>query len=103
MAYDGRETAPAARLFRPVLGQAGKPLPYDAVVGGGRSACPPRLLELAHRNGKLPGGVVEPAITLSSRALGSPRLNINIAGEKYDAGAPGRTFTILTAPAVGIR
>src|SRR5437762_6212090 len=88
-AYDGRETAPAAAKPDRFLDKEGKPLKfYDAVVGGKSVGVPGtlRLLELAHRQyGKLPWAeLFEPAITLAEQGFAvSPRLNINIAGEKY--------------------
>src|SRR3989442_5711331 len=88
-AYDGRETAPAAAKPDRFLDKEGKPLKfYDAVVGGKSVGVPGtlRLLELAHRQyGKLPwAALFEPAIAMAEQGFAvSPRLNINIAGEKY--------------------
>jgi gamma-glutamyltranspeptidase/glutathione hydrolase len=88
-AYDGRETAPSAAKPDRFLDKEGKPLKfYDAVVGGKSVGVPGtlRLLEVAHRQyGKLPWAqLFEPAITLAEQGFAvSPRLNVNIAGEKY--------------------
>src|SRR5437773_356904 len=88
-AYDGRETAPSAAKPDRFLDKEGKPLKfYDAVVGGKSVGVPGtlRLLELAHRQyGKLQWAeLFEPAIRLAEQGFAvSPRLNINIAGEKY--------------------
>jgi len=69
-AYDARETAPAAATERLFLGEDGKPMPFAAAVGGGRSVGVPgvpRLLEVAHRrHGKLPWAkLFEPALALA--------------------------------------
>ena len=88
VAYDGRETAPAAATPERFLGSDGKPLTFDAAVVGGRSVGVPgtvRLLEIAHkRHGKLPWRVLfAPAIALAENGFAvSPRLNTLIAEEK---------------------
>ena len=89
MAYDGRETAPAAATPDRFLDSQGKPLAFDDAVVGGKSVGVPgtlRVLELAHRQfGKLPWArLFEPAIALAERGFAvSPRLSIAIAGEKH--------------------
>ena len=89
VAYDGRETAPAAAKPERFLDKEGKPLKfYDAVVGGKSVGVPGtlRMLELAHKqHGKLPwAALFEPAIRLAEGGFAvSPRLNVAITGEKY--------------------
>jgi gamma-glutamyltranspeptidase/glutathione hydrolase len=89
VAYDGRETAPMAADEKLFLLPDGKAMAfYDAVVGG-RSAGTPgavRMLELAHKQyGKLPWArLFEPAIRLAESGFPmSPRLNMQLAAEKY--------------------
>ncbi|MGZ9058216.1 MAG: gamma-glutamyltransferase family protein [Burkholderiaceae bacterium] len=90
IAYDGRETTPMAADEKLFLLPDGKAMPfYDAVVGG-RSVGTPgavRLLEVAHKqHGKLPWArLFEPAIRLAddSGFPMSPRLNMQLAAEKY--------------------
>ncbi|HVG03435.1 MAG TPA: gamma-glutamyltransferase, partial [Burkholderiaceae bacterium] len=89
IAYDGRETAPAAADEKLFLLPDGKAMPfYDAVVGG-RSVGTPgavRMLEVAHKQyGKLPWArLFEPAIRLADAGFPmSARLNMQLAGEKY--------------------
>jgi gamma-glutamyltranspeptidase/glutathione hydrolase len=89
IAYDGRETAPMAADEKLFLLPDGKAMPfYDAVVGG-RSVGTPgtvKMLEVAHKQyGKLPWArLFEPAIRLSDAGFPmSPRLNMQLAGEKY--------------------
>ncbi|MGH6611937.1 MAG: gamma-glutamyltransferase family protein, partial [Burkholderiaceae bacterium] len=89
IAYDGRETAPMAVDEKLFLLADGKAMPfYDAAVGG-RSVGTPgtvRMLEVAHKQyGKLPWArLFEPAIRLSESGFPmSPRLNMQLAAEKY--------------------
>jgi gamma-glutamyltranspeptidase/glutathione hydrolase len=89
VAYDGRETAPAAARPDRFLDAAGKPMAFHAAVVGGRSVGVPgvpRLLELAHRaHGKLPWArLFEPAIALAEHGFAvSPRLHALIASETH--------------------
>jgi gamma-glutamyltranspeptidase/glutathione hydrolase len=88
VAYDGRETAPAAAKPDRFL-KDGKPLDfYDAVLGGKSVGVPGtvRLLETAHRkHGRLPwASLFEPAIALAERGFPvSPRLHAAIGNERY--------------------
>ena len=81
IAYDGRETAPAAVTPKLFLDSDGAPLKFfDAVIGGRAVGVPGLLamLELAHeRHGKLPWAVLfEPAIILAEQGFSlSPRLH----------------------------
>jgi gamma-glutamyltranspeptidase / glutathione hydrolase len=89
VAYDGRETAPAAARPDRFLDADGKPLAFHAAVVGGRSVGVPgvpRLLELAHRaHGRLPWATLfAPAIALAENGFAvSPRLHRLIASERY--------------------
>jgi gamma-glutamyltranspeptidase/glutathione hydrolase len=89
VAFDGRETAPAAADERLFLGSDGKPMAFYAAVVGGRSVGTPgavRLLEAAHkRYGKLPWPrLFESAIRLSEQGfVVSPRLNQLLSAEKF--------------------
>lgn len=84
-AYDGREAAPAAARPERFLGADGKPIPFAAAVGSGRSVGVPgllRVLELAHaRHGTLTWArLFEPAIRLATEGFEvSPRLHQLIA------------------------
>ncbi|MFM1989415.1 MAG: gamma-glutamyltransferase [Pseudomonadota bacterium] len=89
VAWDGRETAPAAADERLFIGADGKPLAFlDAVVGG-RSVGTPgavRMLEAAHaRHGRLPWATLfGPAIRLATEGFEvSPRLNTLLASERF--------------------
>jgi gamma-glutamyltranspeptidase/glutathione hydrolase len=117
IAYDGRETAPAAARPDRFLGKDGKPLAfYDAVVGGKSVGVPGtvRLLETVHRkHGKVKWQeLFAPAIALADNGFAvSPRLNTMVATDKYlvqdrakayflDAdGKPKAVGTILRNPA----
>src|SRR6185437_2729380 len=89
LAYDARETAPAAATPDRFLGADGKPLAfYDAVVGARSVGVPGllRMLELAHRRyGKLPWRkLFEPAIRLAEAgAPVSPRLHALLLKDPY--------------------
>jgi gamma-glutamyltranspeptidase/glutathione hydrolase len=112
-AYDGREVAPAAvtpALYRDPKGET---LPYDSIVGSGRSVGVPgalRALEIAHRDyGKLPWArLFEPAIALAEAGFEvSPRLAGAIAEDELlrkSATARGYFFGENGAPkAAGTR
>jgi gamma-glutamyltranspeptidase/glutathione hydrolase len=85
IAYDGRETAPAAARPDRFLDDSGKPLAFDDAVVGGLSVGVPglvALLETVHRrHGRLPWArLFDPAIALASRGFPiSPRLHGEIA------------------------
>ena len=88
VAYDGRETAPAASRSDRFL-KHGKPLEFHDAVVGGRSVGVPgtvRLLETAHRrHGRLPWATLfAPAITLADDGFAvSPRLHTLIGLDRY--------------------
>ncbi|MDP3520627.1 MAG: gamma-glutamyltransferase family protein, partial [Hydrogenophaga sp.] len=88
VAYDGRETAPAAADEKLFIKPDGKPMAFMEAVVGGRSVGVPgtvRMLELAHqKHGKLPWATLfQPAITLASNGFKvSPRLHTLLAAEK---------------------
>ena len=81
IAYDGRETAPAAVTPKLFLDSDGAPLKFFDAVLGGRAVGVPGLLamlKLAHeRHGKLPwADLFEPAIILAEQGFSlSPRLH----------------------------
>jgi gamma-glutamyltranspeptidase / glutathione hydrolase len=89
VAYDGRETAPAAATPERFLGADGKPVKFmDAVVGGKSVGVPGnlRVLELAHRqHGKLKwAALFEPAIRLAEEGFAVPqRMGAALAREQY--------------------
>ena len=86
IAYDGRETAPAAATPDLFLGKDGKPLEIRRAITGGLSVGTPgviKLMELTHqKHGKLPWpSLFEPAIKLAEQGFRiSPRLATLIAG-----------------------
>ncbi len=88
LAYDGRETAPAAARPDRFL-KDGKPLQFhDAVVGGKAVGVPGvvRLMEVTHRrHGRLRWAeLFAPAIALAEQGFEvSPRLHTSIGLEKY--------------------
>ena len=115
IAYDGRETAPAAATPERFVGNDGKPLDFmDAVIGGRAVGVPGtvRLLEIVHRkHGRLPWSTLfAPAIALAENGFAvSPRLFMLVASEKnlqgrakayfLDEGRPRAIDTIVKNPA----
>jgi gamma-glutamyltranspeptidase/glutathione hydrolase len=87
MAYDGRETAPAAAKPDRFLDQDGKPLKFFDAFVGGRSVGVPGvvalLAETHKRHGRLPWvQLFRPAIELAERGFAvSPLLHASIAAE----------------------
>lgn len=88
VAWDGRETAPAAAdaaLFQ----RDGRPMPFFEAVVGGLAVGPPgllRTLEAAHReSGRLPWArLVAPAIALAEQGFAvSPRLHALLDGDRF--------------------
>lgn len=81
LAYDGRETAPAAARPERFLSVDGSPLPFREAVTGGLAVGVPGLVAMLARahaaHGRLPWGVLfEPAILLAETGFAiSPRLN----------------------------
>ncbi|MDP6803833.1 MAG: gamma-glutamyltransferase [Rhodospirillales bacterium] len=99
IAYDGRETAPAATAPDRFLDASGVPMKFiDAVVGGLSVGVPGllRMLEAAHRDyGKLPWRrLFEPAIGLAENGFSiSPRLHASIAADRHlDTFDEARTY-----------
>jgi gamma-glutamyltranspeptidase/glutathione hydrolase len=88
VAYDGRETAPAAATPDRFM-RDGKPMSFFAAVVGGRAVGVPgvlRLLEVAHRrHGRLKwSALFAPAIALAENGFAvSPRLHALIAAERH--------------------
>jgi gamma-glutamyltranspeptidase/glutathione hydrolase len=89
IAYDGRETAPAAATSDMFLTPAGKPQKFFAAVVGGNSVGAPgllRMLEMAHaKHGKLPWAeLFAPAIRLAAEGFAiSRRLAALIARDPH--------------------
>jgi gamma-glutamyltranspeptidase/glutathione hydrolase len=87
LAYDGRETAPAAALPTRFLAPDGSPLAFHDAVIGGRSVGVPgtvKLLETVHRrHGRLPWArLFRRAIALAERGFPiSPRLHALVRAE----------------------
>jgi gamma-glutamyltranspeptidase/glutathione hydrolase len=85
VAYDGRESAPAAATPALFLDGDGQPWPFARAVASGRSVGVPgvvRLIALAHRqHGRLPwAALFEPAIRLADEGFAiSPRLATLVA------------------------
>lgn len=94
VAWDGRETAPAAAREDLFLDAAGQPLPFDQAVPSGRAVGVPgvlRMLASAHRrHGRLPWRqLFQPAITLAETGFAiSPRLAGQIAQDPLLAHDP---------------
>jgi gamma-glutamyltranspeptidase/glutathione hydrolase len=97
IAYDGRETAPAAATPDRFM-KDGEPMSFYAAVIGGRAVGIPgtvRLLELAHRrHGKLKwSALFAPAIALAEQGFAvSPRLHALIAAERHLTQARARSY-----------
>ncbi len=89
LAYDGRETAPAAATADMFMRDDGLPMSFYQAVVGGKSVGVPgllRMLELAHRqHGKLAWhSLFKPAIQLAERGfVVSPRLHGLVARDAY--------------------
>ena len=89
IAYDGRETAPAAAKPDRFLDAAGRPLGFEDAVIGGRSVGVPGtvalLAETHKRHGKLPWATLfAPAIDLAENGFQvSARLNALVADERH--------------------
>ena len=109
VAYDGRETAPAAAKPGRFLDRAGQPLAFrEAVIGGHAVGVPGTvaLLEAVHRaHGRLPWAeLFAPAIALARGGFPvSPRLHALLAAEKlldgprahaYFYAGPGRPHPV---------
>lgn len=107
LAYDGRETAPAAATPDQFLGADGQPLPFLQAVDGGLSVGVPgvlRMLALAHQaHGRLPWPTLfAPAIALAERGFAvSPRLSTSIAGSAARMRAQGGAVAALFLNADG--
>jgi gamma-glutamyltranspeptidase/glutathione hydrolase len=116
VAYDGRETAPAAARADRFLDADGRPLRFMAALHGGRATGVPgtvRLLEALHRrHGRLPWrALFTPAIALAERGFTvSPRLASLLAQEQpfaqprsrdyfFPGGRPLQAGTLLRNPA----
>ncbi len=89
LAYDGRETAPAAATEELFQAASGQPLDFYQAVVGGRSVGVPgvvRMLELAHQQqGRMPWvQLFAPAIRLAEEGFAvSPRLALLLARDEY--------------------
>ena len=88
IAYDGRETAPAAAMPDRFM-KDGEPISFHAAVIGGKSVGVPgtvRLLETVHRkHGRLQWSqLFAPAIALAEKGFAvSPRLHALVAAERH--------------------
>ncbi len=102
VAYDGRETAPAAAKPDRFLGADGQPLAfYDAVIGGRSVGVPGTvaLLEMVHRrHGRLPWPrLFRRAIALAERGFPiSPRLHALINAETHWSQARARDYFVAS-------
>jgi len=103
VAYDGRETAPAAADASLFVAQDGKPMAFnDAVVGGRSVGVPgtPRLLEVAHaRHGRLAwADLFAAAIALAEKGFAlSPRVHRLLSEDKALALEPAARALYYTA------
>jgi len=95
LAYDGRETAPAAASANMFQDASGKPLGFFAAVDGGLSVGTPgllRMLEAAHKaHGKLPwSDLFAPTIKLAEDGFAiSERMRVSIAASAARIRAQG--------------
>lgn len=113
VAFDGRESAPAAAIPERFLGPTGQPVAfYDAVIGGRSVGVPGvlKMLEMAHqRYGTLPWSVLfEGAIHTAATGFPiSPRLHHLLSTDRYlkqDASARSYFYQADGTPrAVGTR
>src|SRR5438105_580760 len=89
VAFDGRETAPAAATPDRFLDVHGRPLPFRDAVVGGRSVGVPgvlKMLDMAHKHyGRLPWATLfQPAIRLADEGFPvSRRLHLLLASDQY--------------------
>ena len=89
VAFDGRETAPAAATPDRFLDAQGRPLALRDAVVGGRSVGVPgvlKMLDMAHRQyGKLPWAtLLQPAIRLAEEGFPiSQRLHLLLASDQH--------------------
>jgi gamma-glutamyltranspeptidase/glutathione hydrolase len=89
VAFDGRETAPAAATPDRFLDAQGTPLPFRGVVVGGRSVGVPgvlKMLDMVHQQyGKLPWATLfQPAIRLAEEGFPmSRRLHLLLASDQH--------------------
>jgi gamma-glutamyltranspeptidase/glutathione hydrolase len=99
VAFDGRETAPAAATPDRFLDVQGKPLALRDAVVGGRSVGVPgvlKMLDMAHRQyGKLPWTtLLQPAMRLAEEGFPiSRRLHLLLVSDQYlRHGEPARSY-----------
>ena len=101
IAYDGRETAPAAARPDRFLDRDGKPQARMAAIVGGRSVGVPGtvalLAETHRRHGRLPWATLfAPAIALAENGFViSPRLATLIAAERHFVQPRARAYFLL--------
>jgi gamma-glutamyltranspeptidase/glutathione hydrolase len=109
MAFDGRETAPAAAREDLFLAADGRPLGYPEAIASGRSVGVPglvRLLALAHRErGRLSWAVLfEPAIRLAEEGFEvSPRLAALVAVDPLLPASPAARAYLFDAEGTPVR
>jgi gamma-glutamyltranspeptidase/glutathione hydrolase len=102
-AYDGRETAPAGATPRLFLDADGKPIPFGAAIGSGRSVGVPGLvamLDLAHRRHGILAWreLFAPAIRLAEEGFAiSPRLAQLVARDPLLSRSPGARAYLFAA------
>src|SRR5215471_19517881 len=113
VAFDGRETSPAAATPERFLDARGRPLALRDAVVGGRSVGVPgvlKMLDMAHKHyGKLPWArLFQPAICTAAEGFPiSPRLHLLLASDSHVRQAePARSYFYQangTPKAVGTR